>query len=305
MFFEQLLLHNQDEEVQQCRQLLVTASPILCGAIKRSFDGMNATFGIMSTGSSSTSNAEDDSIQRIVPLHECTTFPIIAPYFSFLEMLNASMVQPFLPLLKNSQSAVSLLVDFEKFECFYYSRFSKSITSALDADTIYTEIMSCIKGSLEALHSDSGHISEEQYCSLEGSRDSNLDCEHRKLIYGAYLRYERLKCRDYNEFDILDAVYHIYHGLKRPRLPLFQSIFIDEVQDLTPAQLALFKHVGHNNKGFVFAGDTAQTVSFNAIQFIFSFEFASFRLRTGLASDLKLSSQFFTKNFSVILKIQH
>jgi len=33
------------------------------------------------------------------------------------------------------------------------------------------------------------------------------------------------------------------------------------VQDLTPAEIALFKFISTNLRGFVFAGDTAQTVN--------------------------------------------
>jgi tetratricopeptide (TPR) repeat protein len=37
-------------------------------------------------------------------------------------------------------------------------------------------------------------------------------------------------------------------------------VYVDEVQDLSPAQIALFRFVCGNPKGFVFGGDTAQTI---------------------------------------------
>ncbi|OMO60733.1 hypothetical protein CCACVL1_23909 [Corchorus capsularis] len=43
---------------------------------------------------------------------------------------------------------------------------------------------------------------------------------------------------------------------------IMDFVYIDEVQDLTMRQIALFKHICKNvNEGFVFCGDTAQTIA--------------------------------------------
>jgi hypothetical protein len=45
-----------------------------------------------------------------------------------------------------------------------------------------------------------------------------------------------------------------------------QYLYIDEVQDLTPAQLLLFKYLCTNPHGFLFAGDTARESSYRVDQ---------------------------------------
>ena len=42
---------------------------------------------------------------------------------------------------------------------------------------------------------------------------------------------------------------------------LFHSVYVDEVQDLSPAQIALLTPVCPNKDRFILAGDTAQTIA--------------------------------------------
>ncbi|KAL6219653.1 hypothetical protein ACLB2K_007412 [Fragaria x ananassa] len=61
-----------------------------------------------------------------------------------------------------------------------------------------------------------------------------------------------------------DFVIDLQHRLKHEKYVGDQMdfIYIDEVQDLTMSQLALFKHMCNNvDEGFVFSGDTAQTIA--------------------------------------------
>jgi hypothetical protein len=57
--------------------------------------------------------------------------------------------------------------------------------------------------------------------------------------------------------------------------------------DLTPVELAVLKFVCDNPRGFVFAGDTAQTVSL-AREVVMPIVTLFIRLRTALGFDLKL-----------------
>jgi ATP-dependent exoDNAse (exonuclease V) beta subunit len=73
------------------------------------------------------------------------------------------------------------------------------------------------------------------------------------------------------EFDISDAVYQwltssfnffSYKVLDSRSSDKFDLIYIDEVQDLTVAQISLFQFLCVDpNKGLLFVGDTAQTIS--------------------------------------------
>lgn len=66
------------------------------------------------------------------------------------------------------------------------------------------------------------------------------------------------------EFDLADLVNDLHRRFKEERYKgdEFHFVYIDEVQDLTMSQIALFKYIYRNiEEGFVFSGDTAQTIA--------------------------------------------
>lgn len=59
-----------------------------------------------------------------------------------------------------------------------------------------------------------------------------------------------------------DLVTYIYQQLKKKNdIAAVDYVYVDEVQDLTQVQIALFRFICKNNEGFVFGGDTAQTIA--------------------------------------------
>jgi len=159
------------------------------------------------------------------------------------------------------ESLPGVEVDYDRFSSHYFPRFNETLTS--EASVVYTEIMSHIKGSLQALHSEKGRLSREEYRQLSQQRQSSLSEKQRDRIYDAFEKYERLKSQEYRDYDTLDVVHHVYStlSLEGYRGVTVDSVYVDEVQDLTPAEITLFKFISENPRGFVFAGDTAQTVS--------------------------------------------
>jgi len=293
MYFEGKCLRSHADEVDNeetmcCRQLVVTASPILCDAIRRSYCNMCETFGVKIE--SSTDLVLPSSFVHL----EKKDYPLILTYSSFLSMLDQSTdstyfksrhqvesaKQSYAPelgsassnsshkisaALQSSESSQQSLneVDFDRFKNYYYPRFSEKLRNICDAAAVYTEIMTSIKGSLKSLHSSNGYLTVEEYVNLCKSRQSTLDSDQRELIYDAFRKYQKLKTQEYSDYDILDVVHHVFQSLSVHgyRGAVMDSVYIDEVQDLCPAQLALLKFVCNNTYGFVFAGDTAQTVS--------------------------------------------
>ncbi|GKC22283.1 UvrD-like helicase, ATP-binding domain, P-loop containing nucleoside triphosphate hydrolase, partial [Tanacetum coccineum] len=88
-------------------------------------------------------------------------------------------------------------------------------------------------------------------------------------------------------------------------------IYMDEVQDLTMRQISLFKYICQNvDEGFVFAGDTAQTIArgvdfrFQDIRALFYKEFLSSRTTDkqdkGLVSEIKQLKQNFRTHAAVL-----
>ena len=133
----------------------------------------------------------------------------------------------------------------------------------LDASRVFTEIISHIKGGLGAIEACDGRLSREDYVQLSDGRDSNLSKQKREVIYDIFQAYEKMKLKN-GEFDLADFVIDLHHRIRREKFVGDQMdvVYIDEVQDLTMSQIALFKHMCNNvEEGFVFSGDTAQTIA--------------------------------------------
>lgn len=103
----------------------------------------------------------------------------------------------------------------------------------------------------------------------------------------------------YNDYDVGDMVIHLHKELEQGGFlgqPL-QYVYVDEVQDLTQAQIALLKYICPNVlDGFMFAGDTAQTIlrgvgfRFEDIRNLFYLEFLGKRDCSGLENRGKVVS---------------
>ena len=136
---------------------------------------------------------------------------------------------------------------------------------------VWCDIVSYIKGSAEAVRTEAGHLSLQQYLQLGKKRAPNFDVELRKSVYSAFLAYEQYK-KAHMRYDIADVVAHLsrrlmieggYHGTR------LTSIYRDEVQDFMQAELLLDLRVAEDPNSMFYCGDTAQTVRFGV-----SFRFA-------------------------------
>lgn len=275
------------DEATICRQLMVTASPILCEAIRQHYRKMCRSAQELDKIEEAAASkvvlklGHDYEAQNgPVDFMHCTPadYPLIVTFATFVRMLDATMPQSFFAARRHRRhdsygdedddgfvhhSSAGCEVDFERFANYYFSRFpEKEVKAVGDAALFYTEIMSHIKGSVQAMHNETGFLSREQYKMLSKQRSSTLNEAKREIIYDMFLVYKRMQGY-YGDYDLQDVVAHIYSVGKQPgayRGHLMFSVFVDEVQDLTPAQISLFQFVCGNPKGFVFAGDTAQTV---------------------------------------------
>lgn len=285
---EQRLLKNNAEDSLHCRQLLLTASPVLCKAIKRAFDTMTSTATALSASATNLSCAAannssgsapggaadalvfDDDIEDVhmsamaLQSIPSAAFPLITTYAAFLRLLDRTLSQPFFASSATSSRLVNRKeVDFDHFQHFYYPAFSDKLRKAVGASALYMEIFTHIKGSLGAL--GGSRLSLERYLALGGSRSvtggAMGSTDMRRLVYQAFLRYEAKK-EEQRDYDVLDVVHHAYQQLARSPYegPRMHAVYVDEVQDLTPAQIALLKFVTASPKSYLFAGDTAQTV---------------------------------------------
>ena len=128
---------------------------------------------------------------------------------------------------------------------------------------VWIEIQSFIKGSESALRKGT-HLSLEEYKEI-GNRMAPNFSSHRDTIYEVFLKYQKYQQnqRHHNYlFDECDLVLNLHNRLKDvPDVPWsIHSLYIDEVQDFTQAELAIFVHCCRNPNSMFFTGDTAQSI---------------------------------------------
>ncbi|XP_060669556.1 uncharacterized protein LOC132800264 isoform X1 [Ziziphus jujuba] len=271
------------------RQLFVTVSPKLCFAVKQHVSHLKsfASGGKSSdeSGSSVWDYIDDEEIQfknipdsfvNIPP----NSYPLVITFHKFLMMLDGTLSNSYferflnVPEISNCkmQSSRSVMlpiilrtkeVNYERFSSSYWPHFNSQLTKNLDPSRVFTEIISYIKGGLQSMESIDGKINREDYVLLSEGRASSLSKKKREIIYDIFQSYEKMKMEN-GEYDLADFVIELHFRLGRERYrgDEMDFVYIDEVQDLTMSQIALFKHVCSNvEEGFVFSGDTAQTIA--------------------------------------------
>ena len=206
-------------------------------------------------------------------------YPLTITYRKFLMMLDGTCRTSFFDVFygelqssidrghSNSRALQTFIeskeVTYEKFAAAYWPRFNADLTKNLDASTVFTEIISHIKGRYQASMPYTGNLGRQDYVMLSDKRFSSLNSEKRDRIYNIYVDYENMKSTA-REFDLSDFVNSLHSSLVSEGYngDMVDFVYIDEVQDLTMTQIALLKYVCRNFKeGFLFAGDTAQTIA--------------------------------------------
>ncbi|XP_052783611.1 TPR and ankyrin repeat-containing protein 1-like [Mya arenaria] len=134
---------------------------------------------------------------------------------------------------------------------------------------VWTEIMSFIKGSFEALSKPNGYLEKEEYFKLGRKRAPNFS-EERDSIYSYFLKYEHFKKQN-SLFDETDLVHDTFRRLRvlKWRPWVIHQIYVDETQDFTQAELCLLIRLCQNPNDMFLTGDTAQSIM-RGISFRFS-----------------------------------
>ncbi|CAL1156696.1 unnamed protein product [Cladocopium goreaui] len=170
--------------------------------------------------------------------------------------------------------------------------------SASEGDSVfsaYREFLTVIAGSPRAARSRDGCLSKEEYVTGKAPDGSGLpeikDSAYRKSeqgrerIYTAFEVYRKFK-QDTHKYDCTDVARDLLKRAEKFKLKsirMFFGVYIDEVQDLLPVELLLLKLICERPDGFIFAGDTAQTISkgvefrFESIRRLFFEEFCGGR----------------------------
>ncbi|KAH7516697.1 hypothetical protein FEM48_Zijuj10G0162600 [Ziziphus jujuba var. spinosa] len=277
------------EEIKEShlRQIFVTFSPNLCYAVKQHISGLKR-FACGGDSSKESTKARLDDIDGSMEFTDIPDsfidlppklYPLVITFHKFLMMLNGTVGSSFFhrfpeargPSQGNTSSSKSLAlktfirmkeVNFDKFKSSYWPHFSMHLTKNLESSTVFTEIMSYIKGKLQPGKACDDRLRKD-YISLSGRRVSKLSMQERERVYDIFLQYEKRKMKN-GEYDLADLVSDLHHRLREHKYEgdKLDFVYIDEVQDLTMRQISLFKYVCRNvDDGFVFSGDTAQTIA--------------------------------------------
>ncbi|KAG6655277.1 hypothetical protein CIPAW_05G204300 [Carya illinoinensis] len=294
------LVHSPENKVEETlaetkrvilHQLFVTVSPKLCYAVK-----LQVTQHVSQLKSSvydgdcskGTSSRDIDDFDDVVQFEDIPdsfvgvptmSYPLVITFHKFLMMLDGTMgnsyFERFHEVRKLDRGQVGgrsialetfiklKEVNYERFSLSYWPHFSASRSTMLDSSRVFTEIISHIKGGPQTVEEGDGKLSRDDYLLLSNSRVSSLSREEREIIYELFQNYEKMKMKR-DEFDLADLVIDLHRRLRIGSYTgdKFDFVYIDEVQDLTLSQIALFKYICKNvEEGFVFSGDTAQTIA--------------------------------------------
>ncbi|CAH1443461.1 unnamed protein product [Lactuca virosa] len=287
-FHENMEINEEVIKQDVLHQLFVTLSPRLCHAVKQQVGEFNRlTCGSSSSKSSSgvTDDIDKMMLSEDIPDHFIhlpqNKYPLIITFHRFLLMLDGTVGRSYFerfPCVRQllcgnntSNSRLSVLeqymrfkdVTYERFCSLYWHHFNNKLRKSFDTSTVYTEIMSVIKGGLMAGKAPNGILSREDYVALCDARTSILDAQKREMIYSIFVQYEKIKLEKEN-FDLADLVNDLHQRLEFEgyKGDYMDYVYIDEVQDLTMRQILLFKYVCTNvQEGYAFCGDTAQAIA--------------------------------------------
>ena len=153
-------------------------------------------------------------------------------------------------------------ITYQLFQAEIWPKMKKSSREKSDyhPTLVWTEIRSFIKGSAEALLSENGVLSLQDYESLGKKKAPNFSAD-RKVVYNLFCVYQREHSSN-RMFDEADLVFNIHRRLQRIPAPEWSihQFYVDETQDFTQAELSLLIRCCRFPNNLFFTGDTAQSI---------------------------------------------
>ncbi|XAR48022.1 hypothetical protein NMG60_11030712 [Bertholletia excelsa] len=257
-------------------QLFVTVSPKLCYAVKQHVSELKRFAGgdnFLAENNLIIDMDDEDQFKDIadsfidIPPGK---FPLVITFHKFLMMLDGTLGNSyfirFLGAGELSQCTTRCArsvaletfirtkeVSYDRFCSLYWPHFNSRQTK----DHFSYKGWHALKGA------NRNKLTREDYVLMSEDRVSTLSRKNREIIYDIFCDYEKMKMEK-GEFDLSDLVNDLHERLGNEgfRGDEVDFVYIDEVQDLTMRQIALFKYICRNvDEGFVFSGDTAQTIA--------------------------------------------
>ena len=189
-------------------------------------------------------------------------------------------------------------VTYAVFVSELWPRMTKKVKAQYHPTLVWTEIRSFIKGSIEALHTERGFLSLEEYSDIGRKRAPNFSAD-REVVYSLFHVYQQTKC-SLRMFDEADVVHHVYTRLRNIQVPEWSvhRFYVDETQDFTQAELSLLIRCSRDPNGLFFTGDTAQSIMrgiafrFNDLKSLFFYSQQSYQA-LGFQSGVRVPNQLY------------
>lgn len=176
-----------------------------------------------------------------------------------LEVLNYASEQPSQRQRSEKWTEVTALY----FKEMIWPKIAHQCEQVVDPMLVWLEIQSFIKGSKLSITKGSP-LNLAEYQAIGNKVAPNFS-GHRELIYKLYKNYQRYKqnlrhiCYMFDECDLIMDLHQRLKEVKDVRWSI-HSVYIDEVQDFTQAELAVFIHCSRDPNSMFFTGDTAQSI---------------------------------------------
>ncbi|KAG8929887.1 hypothetical protein FRC02_004920 [Tulasnella sp. 418] len=183
-------------------------------------------------------------------------FPLFVTYDQLCRLLQADIASNFGTTRLGDKK---MLVTFNMFRRDIWPHFNQQLKSGLSASLVWSEFMSVIKGSEEALCSGRGYVDRLTY---ETMRSKAGLTSVRARIYDLFESYLRQK-RDLRWYDHPERTHVLLRALSAVGLrgDLIDSLYVDEVQDNLLLDAGLLRKLCRSPHGMFWAGDSAQTIA--------------------------------------------
>ncbi|CAG2222141.1 TPR and ankyrin repeat-containing protein 1 [Mytilus edulis] len=124
---------------------------------------------------------------------------------------------------------------------------------------VWTEIMSTIKGSYEAIYGGR-YLDKNSYFEI-GKKQAPTFVDEREILYKFFLEYEHIR-QNRQMFDQTDLVQNLYQRFRKQKNQKWKAneIYVDEAQDFAQAELFLLIKLCDSPHGMFVTGDTAQSI---------------------------------------------
>ena len=295
-YWEQAISAAVPDKTSHLHQVFITKNSVLCRQIKRSFYNMVASHRYLSQHLGYEAYKLPSSLQMVHDL----AYPLFLTSKEFFVTLDASLGNPFFSRKADNSLSVRLISDGQPYDHKSLSAIQQFFNVAegpsdadplleqretitevtasyfstklwpricqnkkLDPILVWMEIKSFIKGSHEALQCERGFLSQEQYEEVGRKKAPNFDGS-RGEIYALFTKYQKILDRDrgflFDECDFIRSLYVRLTSLDEPPKWHINHFFLDEVQDFTEAELAVFIQCCREPNGLFFTGDTAQSI---------------------------------------------